>query len=99
MKKLLTKRDWMKAHSRKSDPITSFEAGDSMIDTIPAQHKAIMSVMADGKRRAAEEIEDVLGYPVWRRLSELVSSGLLTRTDERHKNRSGRSAFRYEKHR
>lgn len=85
--------------SRNTDPITSFEAGDSMIDTIPAQHKAIMEVMKDGKRRAAEEIADELGYPVWRRLSELVSSGLLIRTDEKHRNRSGRSAYRYEKHR
>ena len=85
--------------ARTNDPVTSHEAGDSMARSIPAQHKAIMNVMSDGKRRAAEEIEDVLGYPVWRRLSELVSSGLLARTDEKHTNKSGRKAFRYEKHR
>jgi len=85
--------------ARTNDPVTSHEAGDSMARSIPAQQKAIMNVMSDGKRRAAEEIEDVLGYPVWRRLSELVSSGLLERTDEKHTNKSGRKAFRYEKRR
>lgn len=81
---------------RRADVDTSYDAAFSMEGATGRQHAAILRVMADRVRRAAEEIEIVLGFSIWRRLNELERHGLLVRTDEKHRNQSGREAYRYE---
>lgn len=88
---------WPWARSRSSDPQTSFDAGDSMEGSIPAQHKQILEILSDGLPRAAEQISDMLGHDIWRRLSELERLGKIEKCKDqpRHKNRSGRQANKY----
>ncbi len=83
--------------ARSSDPDTSWDAGDSMQASIPNQHKAIIDLLSDNVPRAAEQIADELGYEIWRRMSELEKLGEVERCVDlpRHKNRSGRQAYKY----
>ena len=81
--------------ARTTDPSTSHAAAKSMAGAIGPQHQAVLSVLERGFALAAEEIEDLLGYSIWRRMGELERKGLIERTDDQHKNRSGRMAFKY----
>lgn len=88
--------EWEKAH-RKSDPSTSRDAALSMADGAAGRHhRLIIKAMEEVSRpMAAEQISDMLGIDVWRRFCELERAELIERTEEKHKNRSGRYAFRY----
>ncbi len=60
----------------------------------------VLSVLhVAGRPMAAEEVADVLGgishHTITPRLSDLEQLGLVVRTDERHQNRSGKSAVRF----
>ena len=83
--------------ARSTDPDTSWDAGDSMQASIPNQHKAIINLLSDNVPRAAEQIADELGYEIWRRMSELEKLGEVERCVDlpKHKNRSGRQAYKY----
>lgn len=86
---------------RRDDPDTSRDAAVTAAGTVRARHQAlIVSVLKSvGRPLAAEEIADRGGFeshvPVNRRLPELVRDGLVERTDEKHRNRSGSEAYRY----
>lgn len=83
---------------RRSDPVTSKEAGERATKFRSGDHEEILRAL---RRRpmAAEEIAAFVGWQdhvkANRRLSELERAGLIVRTDEQHTNRSGRQAFRY----
>ena len=82
--------------ARRIDPATSHEAAERAADALSGQHADIAEVLrVFGRPMASEEIEDVLGYPVWRRMNELAKRGVIARTSETHRNRSGRNAYRY----
>ena len=84
---------------RKSDPITSREAGEAATRFRSGDHAQILSALSDGFPRAAEEVSIRLGWDdhvrVNRRFGELERAGLVERTEFKHINRSGRAAFRY----
>lgn len=84
---------------RKSDPVTSRDAGRSADKFRSEHHAAILRALSDaGCALACEQIEDrtSLDYvQVGKRMKELVTLGKIERTAEKHVNRSGRSAFRY----
>jgi response regulator of citrate/malate metabolism len=85
---------------RNGDPETSLEAGVAAESFVSEHHAAIiLTLKSTGRAMAAEEIADFIGWSSHvtanRRLAELADSGIIVRTEERHKNRSGRSAFRY----
>lgn len=86
------------ARARNTDPWTSHEAAASMSSKkIGKQHKAVLSVLsASSTPLAAEQIEDVLGYPIWRRMNELEKRGYIKDSGEVHINRSGRQARKFE---
>ena len=81
--------------ARTTDPSTSHAAAKSMAGAIGPQHQEVLSVLERGYSLAAEQIEDILGHSIWRRMGELAEKGLIERTDEQHKNRSGRMAYKY----
>ena len=81
--------------ARTTDLSTSHAAAKSMAGAIGPQHQEVLSVLEKGYSLAAEEIEDILGYSIWRRMGELERKGLIERTEEKHRNRSGRMAFKY----
>ena len=86
-----------KAHARIDDPWTSHEAASSMLsDALGNQHMAILDVMMDIKfPLAAEEIDDILGWPGFRRMSELKRKGLIEDANEIYIGKSGRKAIKY----
>jgi predicted transcriptional regulator len=82
--------------ARQTDVDTSHDAAESMQFKVGKQHNAVLTeLMVSYSPMAAEQIEQLCGYPVWRRMSELERAGLIERTDEKHKNRSGRMAYKY----
>lgn len=86
--------------SRKNDPNTSHEAGESAASFINAHHQVILDALRDSAEPlAAEQIADVGSLKsmvaVCRRLSECVDRGLIVPTEHRHVNRSGRKAVKY----
>ena len=86
--------------ARTTDVQTSHDAAESMESVAGKQHRAILHELNrpyffSRRCMSAEELEDELGYSVWRRMSELERAGLIERTDEKHKNRSGRMAYKY----
>jgi hypothetical protein len=88
-----------KALARTTDPDTSHEAAMSAKELRGIHHGKIMAVFNPGVRLASEQVSDRIDLThaqVWRRMNELEKAGLLRRTDEKHKNRSGRMAYRYE---
>jgi len=86
-----------KAHARKEDPWPSHEAASSMsANALGNQHMAILDVMMDMKfPLAAEEIDNILGWPGFRRMSELKGKGLIEDAGEIYISRSGRKAIKY----
>jgi hypothetical protein len=99
--------DWRKS-VRPSDPETSHEAAREAGQMAARHHKFILGALKAAKRPlAAEEIGDVTfelacdyGWElnhvqVGKRLCELERAGLIVKTAEKHKNRSGRHGFRY----
>lgn len=102
----MTRRRWQKrkplplfeqppvdAHARASDPQTSKAAARSISqDAMTKQHKRVLGALRTHGPKAAEEIEDIVGIPIWRRMNELQRAGLIETTGFSHKNRSGRMA-------
>ncbi|RPJ38765.1 MAG: hypothetical protein EHM35_03805 [Planctomycetaceae bacterium] len=92
--------DWQKA-VRSTDPDTSEAAAKSMTLAAGVQHTAILMIMTRARRpMAAEQIADrdddnLNQVAVNRRLSELERAQLVIKTDQKHTNRSGRSAYKY----
>ena len=86
-----------KAHARKEDPWTSHEAAHSMsFEVLGNQQRAILDIMMDMKfPLAAEEIDNVLGWPGHRRMSELKKKGLIEDANEIYIGKSGRKAIKY----
>ena len=82
--------------ARTTDVNTSHDAASSMESVAGKQHRAILRCLRFSYNPlAAEQIGDCLGYPINRRLCELERAGLIYRTDEKHKNKSGRMAYKY----
>ncbi len=92
--------DWTKS-ARRDDPETSHEAAQSAGDLARKHHTMILAVLkTTWKPLAAEEVADRTDGQldkvlVGRRMCELERAGLITKTTQRHINRSGRGAFRY----
>jgi predicted ArsR family transcriptional regulator len=84
--------------ARQTDVDTSHDAAESMVSAAGRHHSLIMEVLRAGGLWSAQEIANVseINYiAVNRRLPELTRAGLIERTDEKHKNRSGRMAYKY----
>jgi predicted ArsR family transcriptional regulator len=86
-----------KAHARTDDPWTSHEAANSMSsEMLGNQQRAILDIMMDMKLPlAAEEIDNILGWPAFRRMSELKKKGLIEDANEIYIGKSGRKAIKY----
>lgn len=91
------KRDIQKANARKEDPWTSHAAAESISsEKLGEQQMAIIDVLSDvGIPLAAEEIDDILGWAGFRRMSELKRMELIEDSGETYIARSGRQAIRY----
>lgn len=91
--------DWTRKHVRTGDPSTSIRAAESMQGSASSQCAAILSILATSDEpMAAEQIADRLGmitHEIGKRLPDLGASGLITKTGEIHRNRSGRLAFKW----
>lgn len=84
--------------SRRDDAGTSHAAAESMISTARRHHSLILDVMRRGGLWSAQEIADATSIDyvaVARRMCELRRKGFVHRTDEKHRNRSGRLAYKY----
>jgi hypothetical protein len=84
--------------ARRDDVDTSHAAAESMIGTARRHHRLILDVMRIGGLWSAQEIADAtyIDYvAVGKRMCELRRSGFIYRTDKKHLNRSGRSAYKY----
>ncbi len=83
--------------ARQTDVDTSHDAAESIKASRETQHSEILRAMKSaGFPLTAENIGDILGYPVWRRMTELEEACLILRTDIKRRNRSGRQAYCYE---
>lgn len=94
------RRDHDRASYRKKNPETSKQAAERSRSFRGRHHAEILRVMrAAGGSLAAEQISDLSGMldyqQVLKRLVELHADGIIERTDETHKNRSGSNAKRY----
>lgn len=86
--------------ARTQDPGTSHEAAASSKELRSRHHKIILEVFGPGSRLASEQVADRAGLTHWqvtRRMNELERAGRLEKTEEKHVNRSGRKANRYER--
>ncbi len=84
--------------SRRDDVDTSHAAAESMTNTAQRYHSMILNVMRRGGLWSAQEIADTttIDYvAVGKRMCELRRKGFVRRTDEKHRNRSGRLAYKY----
>jgi hypothetical protein len=83
---------------RRTDPVTSKEAGRAARAFIKSDQSEILRALTS-RPMAAEEISDFLGWNdsvrVCRRLAEMIRAGLIERMAERHVNRNGRTAFKH----
>jgi hypothetical protein len=85
-----------KTLARRSDPDTSHTAAASVVDGLSRQHASVLRVLtAAGRPLAAEQISDIAGFDVWRRMNELVAAGHIEQAGSLHKNRSGRQAHQF----
>tara|TARA_R110000803_G_scaffold39641_5_gene85550 strand:- start:807 stop:1088 length:282 start_codon:yes stop_codon:yes gene_type:complete len=81
--------------ARNNDPQTSHDAAHSVEFSLGRQHQEIVTVLERGIPFAAEQLEMIIGFPVWRRMNELEKAGIVEKTGEQHKNNSGRMANKY----
>jgi predicted ArsR family transcriptional regulator len=84
--------------ARRDDVDTSHAAAGSMIDTARQHHLLILDVMRIGGLWSAQEIADATSIDyvaVGKRMCELRRKRFVYRTDEKHRNRSGRAAYKY----
>ena len=92
---------WWKATTpvaRNTDPPTSHEAADSMVDAAGAQQSAILDALRSWGPMNHSQLDDFLGYPAHtsnRRLPELRRMGLVERTGAKTLTSSGRQAYVY----
>ena len=87
-----------RAAARREDVDTSHAAAESMIGTTRQHHLLILDVMRIGGLWSAQEIADATSIDyiaVSRRMCELRRKRFVHRTDEKHRNRSGRGAYKY----
>ena len=84
---------------RRSDPSTSLEAANSMVEGAALHRAKILAVLGDGVARMYVEIADVCGLDpvaVARRLSELHRFGAIRRLSQTRITPSGRPAHLWE---
>tara|TARA_R100001143_G_scaffold62702_1_gene66745 strand:+ start:1599 stop:1925 length:327 start_codon:yes stop_codon:yes gene_type:complete len=84
--------------ARRDDVNTSHAAAESMIGAAQRHHRLILNVMRIGGLWSAQEIADATSIDyvaVGKRMCELRRNGSVRRTDEKHRNRSGREAYKY----
>lgn len=82
--------------ARATDPATSHEAADSMVDAAHHQRATILAALHDFGPQSNDQLDARLGYRVGtasRRTAELVKLGLVRRTTRRVPTRTGRAAF------
>ena len=82
--------------ARSSDVDTSHEAAESVAEIRARQHNDILRVLTNRRPMTAEQISDVLGVDIWRRMSELLAAGAVERC-HKARGRSGRSAYTFRK--
>lgn len=84
---------------RRSDPLTSRDAGISAAQFVSDHHQKILNALRQADRPlAAEEIAERTSIDyvqVGKRTHELLDAGKIERTQLIHINRSGRKAFKY----
>ena len=79
---------------RKDDPITSFEAADSIQESAAKHHKIIQECLKDNGPLGKDGIARLAGLEsnqVARRLSEMKALGLISLTGNTVKSNSGRN--------
>ena len=82
--------------ARREDPQTSHDAASSMDGKLEHQHQQILTVLKQNQQPlTAEQIGTLIGYSVWRRMSELERKKQITKSGLQHKNKSGRMANQY----
>ncbi len=83
--------------ARTTDPWTSHAAAKSLsAKKLSKQHARILMVLKTNSfPLAAEQIDDRLGFPAFRRMSELKRQGLIEDSGEIYIGRSGRKAIKY----
>ncbi len=90
--------NFAQSHAKRSDPVTSHEAAESVVGAGAAIKTAIMAYMRQqGRPLAPEQVAkgmDLPLYTVARRMSDLKNEQRLFESDERHRNTTGRHAIR-----
>ena len=80
-------------HARATDPDTSHEAAEKLTPKMEMKRR-LLAAFADGRHLTAEEAAQLAGYRpehgAWKRVSDLISAGLLEDTGKRRVGRSGR---------
>jgi len=79
---------------RKDDPITSFEAADSIVEAASKHHKIIQECLQNNGPLGKDGIARATGLEsnqVARRLNEMKVLGLITLTGNNVKSNSGRN--------
>jgi predicted ArsR family transcriptional regulator len=89
--------------ARASDPETSHQAAVMCEGIRSTDQRRILEILGRARRpMSSEEIaehHDGLSYhAVARRMAELEREGFVVKTTTKHRNKSGRSAFRYTTH-
>jgi predicted transcriptional regulator len=79
---------------RKDDPITSFEAADSIVEAASKHHKIILECLQNNGPLGKDGIAKLTGLEsnqVARRLNEMKVLGLIQLTGNKVKSNSGRN--------
>lgn len=90
--------DYSPPRARNTDPETSHQAAASMAEGASGHRRAIMVALRTKGGMTGDALDDLLSWKsatACRRLKELVDSGLVVRTIEVRKTRSGRDAGVY----
>ena len=72
--------DLFTPRARNNDPQTSHDAAHSVEFSLGNQHQEIVTVLERGIPFAAEQLEKIIGFPVWRRMNELEKNGIIEKT-------------------